>query len=661
MKGKKKKIAIVLLFLIFLGVISPLQSVLSQEDQVGQAVGQALMFILFPGFFPALGAMQQLSETLCGLNLADCIIRAIASWAGTIATTFLNLSHALLNWVISSKFIGVSMTGPDNPFVSDGWTMMRNLANIILVLGLVVIGLGIILGLEEYQAKKTLPVLIAIAILINFTPVICGFVIDFSNVLMSYFLTGGLSAGLPNVVAEGISRIPANNAINALGIASVYLVFGIVGAITFTLYAFLFAARYLFLWIFIMFSPIAFVSRVFPQSKYIKHFFPEFFYWDTWWEKFLQWCVIGIYGGLFIFLANQLMGGMVTSPPSGALSPFGILFGYLLPILLLLIGLFSAWEAWQKGLNAIPGMKQVVDLGTKAAMVAVTAGAGLAAGAVAGGVAGGLAGETAAMQKALTAGRGPLRAAGETLWGGMKGAARGAATSGGREEGMRWARRGVEKIPLVGRAIGGPGVADAEFEEQRKNTRKELEKFPDNNEGNNMLERRVNMWPVTKQDYLNRLEGLALLSERQGNAAEKTIGKHAAQYQASGADINNILAAAPSLAKYFKNDQDNPMTVQEAVNRIEPEVLAKKINKNEVNIYNTNLSVQQRNQVKEVVLAIGEDAQKINRMRNMKIEKRKNFRDSLKDAIFDPPPGTTVPQKAVDNLVKMAGNPAWKI
>jgi len=625
MKEKKKKIAIILLFLIFSGTFSSYQSASATEETWAEG---AFRFITNP-----IDAMTR------------GIVGAITFWAATIAGVFIKVTQSLLDWVISPDFIGGSMT--NNVFVSYGWTMIRDLANIILVLGLVVIGLGIILGLKEYEAKKTLPVLIAIAILINFTPVICGFIIDFSNVLMHYFLTGGLSPGLTNIVVENLSRMSSQDPVQALAVVSVYFVFGIVAAFTYVLYALLFAARYIFLWIFIMFSPIAFVSRVFPQSNYIKHFFPEFFYWDTWWERFLQWCVIGIYGGFFVWLANQLMGGLaannLTSSPSGDLNAFGNLFGYVMPILLLLIGLFSVYETWQKGLNAIPGMKQVVDLGTKAAMVAVTAGAGLAAGAVAGG----LVGETAAMEKAMIAGKGPARAAAETLWGGIKGAARGAATSGGREEGMRWARRGVEQIPLVGRAIGGPGTVDAEFEAKLSAARKKVEAIPDTPEGNKSIIKRSKLWEIRQADYFERLAEMETLAKRK-ELPDDLVKVHGAEYQKAGGNINIIIKAKPNMSVAFTNPAGQQMTIAEGMAKIEPNEFWKTVQKDAL-----------KNE--EVVLNAALDEMKFVRAtRNMKAEYKKIFKDTYLSS--SPTPLTAKQQQIIKKRSKeLSSRPEWQV
>ena len=64
----------------------------------------------------------------------------------------------------------------------------------ILVLILIYIALATILRLAGYETKKLLVTFVIVALLVNFAPVICGLVVDASNIVMNYFvkdLSGG--------------------------------------------------------------------------------------------------------------------------------------------------------------------------------------------------------------------------------------------------------------------------------------------------------------------------------------------------------------------------------------------------------------------------------------------------------------------------------------
>ncbi|TFG35187.1 MAG: hypothetical protein E4H47_02020 [Parcubacteria group bacterium] len=578
--------------------------------------------------------------------LLQAVIGVVIYILTTVSTTFLSVAHSLLSWVISPDFLQMSMTGADNIVVSYGWSITRDLANIFLLLGLVVIGLGIILGIDEYNAKKTLPRLITIALLINFTLVICGFILDFANILMNYLLgAGSLSPNLANEVQAGIAKVASSGKpIEGLSVLLVYFVFGIVSAIIYLLYALLFIARYVYLWILIIIAPIAFVSKVFPVMSQAKQFFPSFFSWDEWWKSFIQWSTIGIYAAFFIALANRLMlamaaGGLVPVNASGDLINFGVIFSYLFPLALLLIGYFSILDTG----SSVPGFNKVVSYGKTAAIGAAAVTAGAVAGAYVGGAAKDDKGRTRTWRER------------------SEGVIRGATTGGGREEGILGARRYVEKAPLAGRFVGGPGAADKDFDDRLNKARAKAKEIPANARGDEARTKKLKMWGLTQGDYYERLATMERQAETKGIDAEEDIKKHAAEYEKSGADVNKILMYAPSLAPNFKNKAGSgQMTIQEAVAGIPPEDISK-IHNNSVNIYNTKISTGQQNQIKEVVLAIAEDPQKIEKMKNMKIEKRRNFRDSLVNAATSPPPGTYVSTEVIENIVKMAKHPAWKV
>jgi len=94
----------------------------------------------------------------------------------------LSIAGYLLDWAFGLQ------TFTDVPIVQEGWTITRDLANMFFVLILLVIAMATILKVETYGMKSLLPKLIAVALLINFSLVFCGVVIDSSQILTSFFL-----------------------------------------------------------------------------------------------------------------------------------------------------------------------------------------------------------------------------------------------------------------------------------------------------------------------------------------------------------------------------------------------------------------------------------------------------------------------------------------
>ncbi|GAG19127.1 unnamed protein product, partial [marine sediment metagenome] len=110
-----------------------------------------------------------------------------------ISNLAVGLSSAVLDWVSSEWFINWNYTGlpmtddseiEQNPIVQVGWTLTRDLINMFFVIVLAFIGLATALRIEQYKYEKLLPIFIGIALIINFSPVICGLFIDASNIIM---------------------------------------------------------------------------------------------------------------------------------------------------------------------------------------------------------------------------------------------------------------------------------------------------------------------------------------------------------------------------------------------------------------------------------------------------------------------------------------------
>jgi hypothetical protein len=285
------------------------------------------------------------------------IIKSVVVLMKWISLSLLNFGQGTLTYVIDGGFTSMQVTdfNPEsdtyNPLVATGWGIARNLANAALVIGLIIIAINIILGREENKAKKTLINFIIIALLINFTPVLCGFIIDGSNIITKSFMTGGMDSSFNNLIIKNWDKLDGLN-LNDMFLTGISLcIFTLYSFYLYILYALLFAARYVMLWILVMASPIAFATKVFPQSKYIKKIFPSILYWDDWLESFAQWCVIGIPAGLFIYLSNIMMqNAPAISAASNSTNDIvgnviGSLFVYFIPLLFLLAGFFICISA----------------------------------------------------------------------------------------------------------------------------------------------------------------------------------------------------------------------------------------------------------------------------------------------------------------------------
>lgn len=259
---------------------------------------------------------------------------------------FMELSQTLLSWVTSEGFINIKFT--DNLFVNEGWGIVRGLTNIFIVLGLVVTALATILRIESYQMKKTLPLLLIVALLINFTPMLCGLVIDASNIIMNHFLKAGqfLTQNYPSAIGSAISELwreidsPSGMLATGLLLVGSSLFSGII----FLLFAFLFLFRYIALWMLVILSPLALFCFIFPNTKKM---------WDMWLSQFIQWCFIGIPAAFTIYLANMMTQQMLQGKLLGEMSSMGKIMGYLVPVAFLAGGFLMSLQTGAMGASFI--------------------------------------------------------------------------------------------------------------------------------------------------------------------------------------------------------------------------------------------------------------------------------------------------------------------
>ncbi|PIS38677.1 MAG: hypothetical protein COT34_02345 [Candidatus Nealsonbacteria bacterium CG08_land_8_20_14_0_20_43_11] len=292
-----------------------------------------------------------------------------------LSSVGLQISGWVLSLVTSENFIRLSYTGIDNPLtglasnpiVNAGWLFMRDLTNMLFIIVLVLIGLGTALKLSGYEAKKTLPRLIGIALLINFTPVILGIMIDASNIFMRFFLGKytGFELGIRSLVSQGniLLKMIADllptfglSVQEALVKTIILLIFNSVFAVTLYCFAAIFAIRYIAIWILVILSPLAFACNILPSTRSV---------WNQWWRLFTQWCLIGIVAGFFLYLSNFAMvespnivnqlsfttgGGLLAQPILHFLES---IFPYFVPIVFLFFGFFTALSTSAMGASTI--------------------------------------------------------------------------------------------------------------------------------------------------------------------------------------------------------------------------------------------------------------------------------------------------------------------
>jgi len=311
------------------------------------------IFLLNPTTWPIGIALRSTSQDIgagesdrCGNITSNidpycAILNVIFDVERMAAPQIVATGQGILSYTVDSKMLSQA-SDQENIIIQSGWQIVRNIANAALVIGLIVIAITIILGYQENKAKQLLINFILIALLINFTPVICSFIIDGANIITSSFLAGGTNTGYAGAIKNAFMLLHSDTSETLLSkvvIGLIVVVFSIIAAVVMLLYALLFIARTAILWILVIVSPVAFATKVFPQSKYIKKIFPSVTYWDDWWESFVQWAVISIPASIFLYISIQLMsvvGASLSGMTSTTIPDF--LMAYATPFIFLIAG-----------------------------------------------------------------------------------------------------------------------------------------------------------------------------------------------------------------------------------------------------------------------------------------------------------------------------------
>lgn len=277
----------------------------------------------------------------CGTLNLDCIIQ------DGILTILITIGKVLgLAVEVSAKAVFALIQYGQKiitlPVVQTGFKASLDVANLLFILAIILIAFATILRLQNYGAKRMLGKLIIAVLLINFSVLIAGFLLDISNVWTNHFLTTGTLTGddasqkLAGAFGpQKFLNIPGNNNTLQLGELngkSSWAVFGeiMVGvlvalAMTFILLAVLIAmsvmtlVRNVWIAILLILMPVAWALWVLPRQS--EHF-------GKWWSKFLKWVLFLPTVTFFVYLAISAANNF-NFPKEGSISGIAQVSSYL--------------------------------------------------------------------------------------------------------------------------------------------------------------------------------------------------------------------------------------------------------------------------------------------------------------------------------------------
>lgn len=243
---------------------------------------------------------------------AITIINRIFWVFALVGVWLIQLTSTLLGQLLAVKRFIV------HPFVTIGWPFLLGIANLGFILSLLFIAAATTLRLEGYGARRMLPKLLIAALLINFSLVIGGIIIDASRIIMAIMINLLGTTQLENIGADILQAskvldpvIKINTGANIWDVdllasatswriplkvlQSTVLIYGLlIGMIVISVGLFI---RYIMLILLLIVSPLAYLAIALPNMSG---------YAATWWKTFLKYVFYGPIALFVLIMITQL-------------------------------------------------------------------------------------------------------------------------------------------------------------------------------------------------------------------------------------------------------------------------------------------------------------------------------------------------------------------
>ncbi|MDG1949448.1 MAG: hypothetical protein P8J32_01335, partial [bacterium] len=193
----------------------------------------------------------------------------------------------------------------NNPVVSAGWAIVRDTVNMFFVIVLIIIAVGTIFGQERFKWQQQVPRLLIMAVVINFSKMLCGIMIDFGQVIMLTFANALREIAAGNFIQLlGLNQLYAASDSSSIsqgslsgfdffagGVMAVLLTVWVLG--TMIILAAILIYRIVMLWVLVVIAPLAWFMKgakgIIDSNAYAE-----------WWTEFK--CLVGVGPVLVFFL-----------------------------------------------------------------------------------------------------------------------------------------------------------------------------------------------------------------------------------------------------------------------------------------------------------------------------------------------------------------------
>jgi len=269
----------------------------------------------------------------------DCVVKAVATVALTIANFLLATAGTLLNWVVVKAVFQFGSLIGNSPGVLIAWGVLRDIGNMVLLFGFIFMGIATILDLHTFSARKALPSLLIFAILMNFSLFAAEAIIDTSNALSSTLyaqantdpcngITGTVTTGGQTDEDCAVNYGIAGHIMQSTGLSSIFeanssslttesvtyvilALFATVGAVVLFAAAIMLAVRLIVLSFLMVVSPIGFAGMAIPPLRGFAR---------DWWRRLIGESFFAPVLFLLIFISLKITDTFAATDTRGSLA-----------------------------------------------------------------------------------------------------------------------------------------------------------------------------------------------------------------------------------------------------------------------------------------------------------------------------------------------------
>lgn len=255
-----------------------------------------------------------------GPDVARWIITLALQLLQSIAGFVLGLGMALVDLTLSDKLYDqVFFAGSSVVAINTGWGLVRDFVNMFFILILIFVAIATILRVNKFSDKKFIVYVVSAALFVNFSKPITMFIIDISNLAMSFFMSnireGNASYASALLNAGGMGEVFKSDTqeANTMGMLVAWvveIVFKFIMGIMLLALGLSLIVRLIALWVLIILSPMAFFAIALPGTAISKAK-------STWLNKLTYWCFYGPVMLFFFWLALVLVSAIGTNVAFG--------------------------------------------------------------------------------------------------------------------------------------------------------------------------------------------------------------------------------------------------------------------------------------------------------------------------------------------------------